>query len=477
MEEYGLIKNKALKLAALEADRYIDSLDTSPVGATASKEDLRAALGGQLPEQPRDPELVIKHLVDSTCDGLIGSAGGRFFAWVIGGCLDSALAADWLTSAWDQNAALFSCSPAAAIVEEVAGEWLLELLDLPRESSFAFTNGCQHAHFTCLAAARYSVLRQVGHDANELGLTGAPEILVIGGDQRHGSVDRALRFLGIGNKQVQSVRSDSTGQWDIAEYTRMLEEHAGPKIIVLGAGDINTGRFDDFRTLIPLAKRHGAWVHVDGAFGLMARACAARQNVLEGVDLADSWATDGHKWLNVPYDNGIAIVRDAEAHRASMTIGASYIAPNHDVRDQIDWNLEWSRRARGFTVYASILELGRKGLDDLIDNSCKMATMLVDAIGRLPNIEVIWRPTLNQGLFRLLDPAPDATDKDHSRRTAELMNGINQSGAAFFSGTTWREKSAIRVSVVNWRTGRKDVDRTINAVTRVVEELDSGRNN
>ena len=308
-----IMKNTALQLAAREADRYLESLDTSPVGAVVSIEQLRAALGGELPQRSRDAESVIKHLIEATRGGITGSAGGRFFAWVIGGSLNSALAADWLTSTWDQNAALFNCSPAAAIVEEVAGEWLKELLDLPRESSFAFTNGCQFAHFTCFAAARDHVLKNHGHDISRRGLFGAPEIRVICGNQRHGSVDSALRLLGFGTEQIFAVSTDSEGQLDIAEYTRLLSEYHGPTIVTLGAGEINTGTCDDFSTLIPIAHRHNAWVHIDGAFGLMARACRAKSSLLHGVELADSWATDAHKWLNVPYDNGIAIVRHADA--------------------------------------------------------------------------------------------------------------------------------------------------------------------
>lgn len=462
------MKIPALQIAASEADKFLRLLDTSSVAPIASIEQLREALGGELPQRSQDAASVVEHLVAATRGGLMGSASGRFFAWVIGGALDSALAADWLTSTWDQNAALFSCGPAAAVVEEVAGAWLKELLDLPRESSFAFTSGCQLAHFTCLAAARHAVLKNVGHDVNKRGLFAAPTIHVICGDQRHGSVDRALRFLGFGGEDIHAVRTDVTGQFDVAHFTELLAQHNGPKVVVLGAADINTGVFDDFRTLIPLAKHHDAWVHVDGAFGLMARACRAKRDLLDGVEMADSWATDGHKWLNVPYDNGFAFVRDAEAHRASMTIGASYISPEHDARDQIDWNPEWSRRARGFPVYAAIQELGRNGLNALIENSCEMASVLVDRIGQLPNVEVLWRPTLNQGLVRILDPAPGASDDDHSVRTEEAISRVNQTGEAFFSGTTWRGKRAIRISVINWRTDQAGVERTIDAVASVL---------
>lgn len=460
--------HKALRRAATHSEAFLASLPHRHVATTSTLTELRTRLSRALPEQGRAPELVVDEMAAAIEGGQIGCASGRFFAWVIGGSLESAMALDWLTSCWDQNAALLGCSPAAAVVEEVAGKWLLELLDLPRNASFAFTTGCQMAHFTCLAAARHAVLTVAGHDVERRGMQAAPGIRVITGDQRHQSVDRALRFLGLGSDCVVSLSTDVEGRINIDQYEESFEDDV-PTIVVLGAADINTGSFDDFARLIPIAKRHNAWVHVDGAFGLMARVSRSKRPYLHGVEWADSWATDGHKWLNVPFDNGLAIVRDVEMHKVSMTIGASYIAAEHDARDQIDWNPEWSRRARGFPVYAAILELGRQGLEELIDSSCRYAHQLVTSLGELPGVEVLWTPQLNQGLVRFLASDPDAVGEvAHAERTDAVIRAVNATGEAFFSGTTWRGIRAMRVSVVNWRTNENDVQRAVEAVRQVL---------
>lgn len=462
----------ALVRALEHATQYLTELDEHSVAATVELEELRARLGGTVPEDGTPAERVIDELVAATDGGHLGCAGGRFYAWVIGGALESALAADWLTSTWDQNAALYACGPAAAVVEEVAGAWLLELLDLPRDASFAFTTGCQLAHFTCLAAARYAVMRAAGWDVNEDGLFGAPPIRVIISDQRHGSIDRAIRFLGLGNKNVITAGTDAAGRMNVAALERCLEPAGGPTIVVLDAADLNIAAFDPFDELIPIAKRAGAWVHVDGAFGLIARVSRSKQDLMRGIDLADSWATDGHKWLNVPFDSGFAFVRDRAAHRASMTVSASYIAPEGRARDEIDWNPEWSRRGRGFAVYAAIRELGRRGLEELVDRCCQHAAGIVDGIGEIDGAEVLWRPTLNQGLARFVDSRPGASEADHDVRTDAVIAAVNRSGEAFFSGTTWRGKRAMRVSVVNWRTSADDVERAVAAVERALEGLE-----
>ena len=258
------------------------------------------------------------------------------------------------------------------------------------------------------------------------------------GDQRHSSVDRALRYLGFGDQHVHSISTDDKGLIDEDEFLKLLSANSKPKIVVLGAADINTGVFDDFQKLIPLAKKHNAWVHIDGAFGLIARACRSKAELLDGVELADSWTTDGHKWLNVPFDSGYAFIRDAKAHKASMTIGGSYVTAANEARDQIDWNPEWSRRARGFSTYAVLLELGRDGVDDLISRSCRHAETLVSELGKLANTEVLWHPQLNQGLVRFLDPDKEASDIEHDKRTDAVIEKTNEIGEAFFSGTTWR---------------------------------------
>jgi glutamate/tyrosine decarboxylase-like PLP-dependent enzyme/organic hydroperoxide reductase OsmC/OhrA len=458
----------ALRTALDHTTRHLQGLDDRSVAATVSLEDLRSRLGAALSDTGMDPCSVIDELAASSAGGHLGSAGGRFFAWVIGGSLPSALAADWLTSGWDQNAGVYACGPAAAVVEEIAGAWLKELLGLPGEASFAFTSGCQLAHFTCLASARYAVLRDVGWDVNAHGLFGAPPIRIITSDQRHLSVDRALRFLGFGNGSLRILPTGLNGELDPAALQTALATGAGPTIVVLNAGDLNIGAFDPFDRLIPMAKAAKAWVHIDGAFGLIARASRSKRTLMTGIELADSWASDAHKWLNVPYDSGLAFVRDREAHRASMTASASYITADGKARDQIDWNPEWSRRARGFAIYAALRELGRNGLEDLIDRCCAHAHSIVTGIGALPGTEILSVPQLNQGLVRFLDPRPQATQEDHNAHTDSVIAAVNASGDAFFSGTTWRAKRAMRVSVVNWRTTADDVRRTIAAVESVL---------
>jgi len=461
---------EALHQALRHAVTYLEGLSQRPVAATVGLEELRARLGGELAEAGTPATRVIDDLVAATAGGHLGCAGGRFFAWVIGGTLESALAADWLTSTWDQNAAMYACAPAAAVAEEVAGGWLRELLGLPREASFAFTTGCQLAHFTCLAAARHAVLRDVGWDVNDSGLFGAPRVRIIASDQRHGTVDGAIRYLGLGSRNLVLVPTGDDGRVAAAALEQALSGGDGPTIVILDAADLNIAAFDRFEEVIPLAKRARAWVHVDGAFGLFARASRSKRSLATGIELADSWATDCHKWLNVPFDSGFAVVRDSVAHRASMTASASYITSEGCARDEIDWNPEWSRRARGFAVYAALRELGRRGVEDLVDRCCRHARAIVEGIGALPGTEVLWTPDLNQGLVRFLDPRPAAGGAAHDARTDAVIAAINASGEAFFSGTTWRGKRAMRVSVVNWRTTKQDVQRALAAVAAVLQQ-------
>jgi glutamate/tyrosine decarboxylase-like PLP-dependent enzyme len=315
------------------------------------------------------------------------------------------------------------------------------------------------------------VLRAAGWSVETDGLFGAPRIHVLANNTRHSTVDRALRFLGIGERAVCGIPTDDRGRVTEASLRSALEGHTGPTILVLAAGDLNTGVFDSFRTLIPIAKAAGAWVHVDGAFGLMARASKAKRHMVDGIELADSWATDAHKWLNVPYDSGIAIVRDRSAHHAAMTVHASYLYPSQEVRDEVDWNPEFSRRARGFALYAALRELGREGLSALIDRCCAHCHAIVTGIGALPGAEMLWEPELDQGMVRFLDPHAGATDADHDAYTDRVIAAINATGEAFFGGVTWNGRRAMRVSVVNWRTSDADVARTIAAARRALGEL------
>jgi glutamate/tyrosine decarboxylase-like PLP-dependent enzyme len=469
MSQTGTQFDKVLESACRNALSYLGSLDDRSVAATVDLATLRHRLGRQLTEQGVAPEQVIVDLVADVEGGILGSAGGRFWGWVIGGSLPAALAADWLTATWDQNAGLYSCSPAAAVVEEVAGAWLKEILGLPEGASFGLVSGCQMAHVTCLAAARNAVLKERGWDVEEQGLWGAPIVQVLANGQRHGTVDGAVRLLGMGSAQVVALATDDQARVVPEALEEALKKARGaPVIVVLQAGDINTGAYDAFDTLIPLAKRFGAWVHIDGAFGLWAAASEKYRHLLKGAELADSWATDGHKWLNVPYDCGYAFVRDTRAHQAAMSHRASYLTHDSDARDQIDWNPEWSRRARGFPTYAALRQLGRDGVSSLVERCCVHAHALVTRIGALPSAEMLCEPTINQGLVRFLDPKQGATEADHARRTDEVIAAVLGTGEAFFTGSNWNGHRVMRVSVCNWQTSENDVDRAVRAVGRVL---------
>jgi glutamate/tyrosine decarboxylase-like PLP-dependent enzyme len=450
-----------LQTAARHALAHIESLDALPVAATASLDTLRARLARPLTDEGAAAEQVIEELVSDSAGGIVASAGGRFYSWVIGGAVPAALAADWLTSAWDQNAGLYAAGPAAALVEEIAGEWLKELLGIPRGASFAFVTGCQMAHVTCLAAARHALLERRGWDVEARGLAGAPAIRLLTSRERHGSVKRAVRLLGLGSDNLIGLDTDEQGRLDPHALEHALA--AGPEapvIVVLQAGELNTGVFDSFEQIIPIARRFGAWVHVDGAFGLWANASPRFRHLCAGAAAADSWATDGHKWLNVPYDCGYAFVADPDAQRAAMSYHASYLVFERAVREQIDWNPEWSRRARGFSTYAAIRQLGRSGVAGIVERCCDCARALTLGIGALPGAEVLWAPVINQGLVRFLDPG----GQDHDRRTDEVIAAILASGEAFFGGVTWRGMRAMRISLCNWMTSEEDVERVIRAV-------------
>lgn len=459
-----------LTRALAHALDYLDGLERAPVGATASLDELRARLARPLAAEGCAAEQVVDELVADTAGGIVGSAGGRFFGWVIGGAVPAALAADWLTATWDQNAASYACGPAEALIEEVAGGWLKELLGLPMSASVAFTTGSQLAHLTCLAAARHDLLARLGWDVEQDGLVGAPRIRVLTSSEYHGSIDRAVRFLGLGQSAIETLPVDAEGRLTPASLAEAFAIGGDvPTIVVLQAGDLNVGAFDPFADLIEIAHRHGAWVHVDGAFGLWAATSPRYRHFLAGVEAADSWVTDGHKWLNVPYDCGYAFVHHPDAHRAAMTFHASYLQRSEAVREPKDWNPEWSRRGRGVATYAAIRQLGRGGIAALIERCCRHASVLADGIGALPGAELLWVPRLNQGLVRFRDPRPDATAADHDRRTDAVIAAIVAGGEAFFTGTTWRGVRAMRVSVCNWQTSESDVERSIAAVKAVLD--------
>ena len=366
------------RTAELSAD-YLELLDERPVLPAVDVDALRAALTRPLQDEPIDAREVLEQLVADADPGIAGMPSGRWFGFVLGGSLPAALAADWLTSAWDQNAGLFGPAPAAAIVEEVSGEWLRELFGLPPGVSYAFVTGCQMAHVTALAAAREHVLHDLGWELADRGLYGAPPVRVVVGAKRHVTIDRALRLLGMGAPEI--VRADDQGR-TVVDDLRLDER---PTIVCAQVGEVNTGACDDVETIAARVRETGAWLHVDGAFGLWAAAAPSLRPLVRGVEHADSWATDAHKWLNVPYDSGLAFCAHPAAHRAAMGVHADYLV--HDTganHDQLDWNPEFSRRARGFPIYAALRSLGRSGVAELVTRCCAHTQHAAEELVKAP---------------------------------------------------------------------------------------------
>jgi glutamate/tyrosine decarboxylase-like PLP-dependent enzyme len=461
---------EVLEQTLTHALTYLEQLEQTPVGATTSLAELRQRLGRRLPNAGREAAQVIDELVADVAGGIVGSAGGRFFGWVIGGALPAALAADWLTATWDQNAARSTGGPAIAVIEEVCGTWLKEVLGLPPGASFALVSGSQMAHVTCLAAARHALLTKRGWDVERHGLAGAPRLRVLTSTEHHKSLERAVRLLGLGTQSLLELPVDERGRLLPTTLSQALTEQPDAStIIVLQAGDLNIGAYDPFADLIPLAHHFNAWVHIDGAFGLWVQASPAYRHLLQGVEQADSWGADGHKWLNTPYDCGYAFVAHPEAHRTALSQRASYIVHTEAARDPSEWNPEWSRRGRGVATYAALRQLGREGIAALIERCCHHTQTLVTEIGRLPGAEVVWTPQINQGLVRFLESRPDAKEAHHDQRTDAVIARIAETGEAFFSGTTWRGQRCMRVSVCNWQTNEQDVARAIAAVERVLK--------
>lgn len=451
-----------------QARDWLDGLDTAPMGARLSAPELQSAFEGPLPRTGQPADKVIRFLAETARPGLMGNAGARFYGWVNGGAVPSSLGADWLVSAWDQNAALSTVSPVASAIEAVAGKWMKALLRLPEEASFAFTTGCQMAHMTALAAARHAVLADIGWDVETDGLMGAPPIRVFTSRNRHGSVERALRYLGLGTNALHPVATDEMGRMRPEALEAEMIAYQGPAILALNAGDLNVGAFDNFADLIPIAKAHGAWVHVDGAFGLFAQTSKAKRHLTAGIEKADSWATDGHKWLNVPFDCGMAIINNPDAHKAAMTLNADYITATPNARDPIDWNLEWSRRARAIPVYAALMEMGAEGVEAMIDRTSAHCRALIEGIGALPGGEIIACSEINQGLVRFVRAG--ASEAENDAFTETVMQAVNASGEAFFTSTLWQGRRCMRVSVVSWRTGTDDVTRSLGAIKQVLAE-------
>ncbi|MFN2539157.1 MAG: aspartate aminotransferase family protein [Mycobacteriales bacterium] len=441
----------ALQAAHDHALRWLDSQQSRPVPPRATVEELVPLLGGPLPDVPSDPVAVVDLLAKEAEPGLMAMPSGRFFGWVIGGTLPAALAADWLVSAWDQNTGLRAASPANVAAEEVAAGWLLDVLGLPPTADVGFVTGATMANFTCLAAAREALLTKAGWDLARDGLAGAPRVQVLVGAERHDTIDLALRYLGLGAPTVVAVDDEGRILPDALEEAI----HEGPAIVCLQAGNLHSGAFDPLTSCIEIAHRYGGWVHVDGAFGIWAAASPALRDRVAGLDAADSWATDAHKTLNVPYDAGIAIVADRAAMRAAMGLHASYLI--HDrAGDPFEKVPELSRRGRGVPIWAALRSLGRQGISELVDTLVLRARQLADGLAAIPGATVV-----NEVVFTQV--CVTFGDDDTTRRvTAELL----RDGTAWMSGSQWRGETVLRVSVSNWSTDEADVAASVAAVAR-----------
>ncbi|HKR62384.1 MAG TPA: pyridoxal-dependent decarboxylase [Thermoanaerobaculia bacterium] len=455
----NIVNEPLLRRAHEHAVAYLESMPERHVGARATRDELLRALRVPLTQRGEDETTVVDALAAQGDRGAIGCAGPRYFGFVIGATLPVALAADWLVSAWDQNPGIYATSPISSVIEDVAREWLLDLFDLPRTSSLGFVTGCQMANFTCLAAARHGMLRRAGWNVEEDGLAGAPRINLVTSAESHVTIDVSMRYLGFGTRALLRVETDGQGRMRADRLRRLLDNLSGPTIVCAQAGNVNTGAFDPLREIAEIAEEHRAWLHVDGAFGLWARTSRKHRELADAIELADSWATDAHKWLNVPQDSGVAIVKHAEDHRASMTTTAAYLVQTSGIeRDAVDWVPEFSRRARGIPVYAALRALGRDGVEDLIDRCCARARQFAELLRKEPGVEILNDVVLNQVLVRF---------GDDDELTRAVVAGVQQDGTCWLGGTTWQGRAAMRISVSGWATSEEDVTRSAEAIARV----------
>jgi glutamate/tyrosine decarboxylase-like PLP-dependent enzyme len=448
----------ALRWTAERVADFREGVGERPVVPPVDAGALRAALGGgSLPEAGLEPRAVIEELAGAVEPALVASAGPRYFGFVTGGALESATCADMLASGWDQMAFNPVSSPAALLVEEVAGGWLKDAFGLPGDAAFGIVTGAQGANTVALAAARHRVLADAGWDVEARGLAGAPQIRVVAGEERHATIDRSLRLLGIGSDALEPVVADANGAAHAQALARAIEAAPeGPLIVCVQAGNVNTGAFDDIRLACELAHRRGAWVHVDGAFGLWAAVSPAKAQLVAGVELADSWAVDGHKWLNVPYDSAYVFCADPDANASAMAYTASYLVGQGEgsVRPPSDYVAESSRRARSFATWAALRELGRDGLAELVDRCCALANRFAEQLSAVDGVEIGNEVVLNQVLASF--GSDDETDR--------VIDSVQRNGVCWMGGTTWHGRRYMRISVSNWSTTEADVDRSVEAI-------------
>jgi glutamate/tyrosine decarboxylase-like PLP-dependent enzyme len=439
-----------LQDVAARASAYLGGLDARKVAPDPTAVAALDAFDDALPEIPDDPRKVIDVLDRYGSPATMAMAGPRFFGFVIGGSLPIALAADWLAAAWDQNTGYYNITPATARIEQVALRWLLELFDLPRSAGGAFVTGANVANFVGLAAGRHAVLERVGWNVEADGLFGAPPITVIVGNEAHPTLIKALGMLGLGRNRVVRVPVDGQGRLRAGALPKI----SGPTIICTQVGNVNTGACDDVAAVRERAS--DAWIHVDGAFGLWARAAPTRAHLVRGLEMADSWATDAHKWLNVPYDSGLAFSRDADALRAAMAITAEYLPTSSPWRNPSDYTPELSRRARGVPIWAALRCLGRCGVADLIERTCRHAQRFAEGL-HAAGFEILNEIALNQVMVAFGD----------AERTQRVIAALQADGTCWCGITVWQGRTAMRISVSSWATTDADVERSIEAIARI----------
>jgi glutamate/tyrosine decarboxylase-like PLP-dependent enzyme len=438
---------------------YLAGLPERPVHATRSSEELRQVLQVPLSADGEPASAVIETLAEAAIGGTVASAGPRYFGFVTGGRVPAALAADWLVSTWDQNCSVHVMSPLVSVIEDITASWLREIAGLPPSMSVGFVTGCQMATFTGLAAARHRVLQKAGWDVESEGLFGAPPIRVLISEEAHHTIVIALRLLGLGGARVSHVGTDGQGRMRVDELTAALGGLAGPCIVCAQAGNVNTGAFDPLEQIADVAGRHGAWLHVDGAFGLWAAASPELSGLVRGVERADSVATDGHKWLNVPYDCGIAFCADEDAHRTAMSLGADYMMRNDRERNPHEFVPEASRRARAVPVYAALRVLGRRGLAEIVERNCSQARRLAQGLSSA-GFEVLNEVVLNQVLVAFGD----------AQQTRRTITAIQKEGTCWCGSTVWHGRTAMRISVSNWSTSSEDIERSLEAIVRIATQ-------
>jgi glutamate/tyrosine decarboxylase-like PLP-dependent enzyme len=454
--------SRLLTLVRNSAEDYLGSVNEHPVRTNTPDDDLRRRFGVPLGREGREPAEVIEALIAAAERGLVATTGPRFFGYVMGGATPVAIAADWLTSAWDQHGGFHAASPASAVCEEVVASWLRDLFNLPSGAGAGFVTGCSMANFSGLAAARHGLLARAGWDVEALGLRGAPPLHIVAGEEAHVTIYCALRLLGFGTASVHEVAADAQGRMCAELLEGVLRQLDGPAIVCAQAGNVNSGAFDDFETICEVTHRYGGWVHVDGAFGFWAGASPRQRHHTRAIELADSWAFDAHKWLNVPHDSGLIFVRDASALRGAMRLSASYLQQSEGVeRDGCEWVPEATRRARGFVLWAALQALGRDGIAEMIDRCCRMAARFADRFAGVPNVSILNDVALNVVLLKLQPP-------EIVRPVVEL---VQRDGVCWVGSTVWHGVPAVRICVSAWNTTEADIDRSADAVLAAYRQV------